>query len=519
MDALHEVVADVGEHAAERGGDAGEPRYQHGGHTQLAGDGRRVHRARAAEGEERELARVVPLVDRDEASRPGHLVVDDAHHGGGGFDRVEAERLADLLPHDPCNRVDVGGRFEPRDGPGVDAAQQQVGIGDGRLAAPPAVADGAGRRARALRTDPQQPAVVDPGDAAAARADGLDVHHRHPERHSVADVLLRRRRGRATAHDGDIEARPAHVATDDVGKARRAAEMGGRDGTGGGTGHHRLHRLLTRDARRHHAAVALHHQQVVREATGPEAALEVTEVARHDRLDVAVEGRRAAAFELAHLAKDVGTEGDVALRPDLARDRTGAPLVIRIEVRVEEADDDRFHAQVAERFDRATYLVLIQRGHDVAAGVDPFGHLETPVAGHDRFEVTEHAPGVGARAPAELEGVAEAPGRDHPAAHAAALEHRVGADRRAVDDRLERARVDIERRKPVHEAVRLIGGRGAHLRDAKSARGGVGEQQVGERASDIDAKNHRSLPVTHRFLAGGPSLSGRPLRMLVEPWR
>ena len=69
MQGAHEVVAHVGKHAAERGRDAGVARHQHVGHAELAGDGRRVHRPRAAEGEEGEIARVVPLVHGDQPRR------------------------------------------------------------------------------------------------------------------------------------------------------------------------------------------------------------------------------------------------------------------------------------------------------------------------------------------------------------------------------------------------------------------------------------------------------------------
>ena len=59
VDGVHQVLAQVGDEAAERVGEAGAGRHQHLGDAQLAGDGHRVQRASAAEGEQHEVARVV----------------------------------------------------------------------------------------------------------------------------------------------------------------------------------------------------------------------------------------------------------------------------------------------------------------------------------------------------------------------------------------------------------------------------------------------------------------------------
>ena len=132
----HEVVAHVGEHTAERGRDAGEARHQHVRHAELAGDGGGVHRPRATEGEEREVARVVPLVHRDEPRRARHLVVHHAQDRGRGLRLVQAQRRGDILAHDAAHRVDVRRAFQAADGAGVDAAEQQVGVGDRHLCPP-----------------------------------------------------------------------------------------------------------------------------------------------------------------------------------------------------------------------------------------------------------------------------------------------------------------------------------------------------------------------------------------------
>ena len=55
----HVIVAQVGHDAAQRIGDAGSRRHQHRGNAQLAGQRGRVQGAGAAEGEQREVARVM----------------------------------------------------------------------------------------------------------------------------------------------------------------------------------------------------------------------------------------------------------------------------------------------------------------------------------------------------------------------------------------------------------------------------------------------------------------------------
>jgi hypothetical protein len=63
----------------------------------------------------------------------------------------------------------------------------------------------------------EEPARVEPGDRAAARADPGDLDHRHPHGEAEVDLGLRRA-GRAPARDErGIERGAAHVAGDEIG--------------------------------------------------------------------------------------------------------------------------------------------------------------------------------------------------------------------------------------------------------------------------------------------------------------
>ena len=63
-----------------------------------------------------------------------------------------------------------------------DAAHDQIGVGDGRLVAAIRIAHRAGLGAGAARPDLEMALAADPGNRAAAGADGLDVDHRDAHR-------------------------------------------------------------------------------------------------------------------------------------------------------------------------------------------------------------------------------------------------------------------------------------------------------------------------------------------------
>ena len=67
-----------------------------------------VHAAAAAEGDEREVARVVAAVERDQLQRVDHVVVGDAHDPARRLDPVDAELGGDRVER-AFDGVHVGG--------------------------------------------------------------------------------------------------------------------------------------------------------------------------------------------------------------------------------------------------------------------------------------------------------------------------------------------------------------------------------------------------------------------------
>ena len=266
-----EVVAQVGDDAAERIGEARPRRDQHLRDRQLPRQRRGVQRPGAAEGEEREVARVVAARQAHHADRAGHAVVGDAHDRRRRRGRVEPERRADLREQRGADRLHRDRVLDGEQPVRVEPAEDQVGVGDGRSRAAAAVADRPRRRARALGADPQHAGGVDRGDRAAAGADRVDVDHRHVDRHRVLELEVARHRRHAAEDEGDVARRPAHVVADDVGElaSERAGlhrRRRGGDHARGRPRHHGGDRVLGDDRRRDRAAVALHHQQLAREA-------------------------------------------------------------------------------------------------------------------------------------------------------------------------------------------------------------------------------------------------------------
>ena len=156
---------------------AGRRRDEHGLHLELLRERARVQRPRAAERDEREVARIEALLDRDDAERTRHLRVDDRDRRRG-VDVAESRARGVVVELDPS-------REDAR-----QSSEKQVRVGHRRELAAVAVAGRAGIGARALGADPQRAALVEPDDRAAARADGV---HARP---SAGEPAARRPRVR-----------------------------------------------------------------------------------------------------------------------------------------------------------------------------------------------------------------------------------------------------------------------------------------------------------------------------------
>src|SRR5262249_16708086 len=141
-----------------------------------------------------EVARVIAAFDRDLAHRAGH-----GRYGelDGAFRQPfqilgVAQLRRQALQRLPCARpVEQHAPVEQRL---AQAAQHEVGIRDGERLPALAVAGWPRYRAGAAGADLERAVDVDPGDAAAARADRVDVHLRRIDGHAGDDVAGREQR-------------------------------------------------------------------------------------------------------------------------------------------------------------------------------------------------------------------------------------------------------------------------------------------------------------------------------------
>ena len=325
----------------------GEQRHDHGRNVQLAGDRHHVQRPGAARGDQREVARIVALGDRDLAHRERHLGDRDLDDRLRGRDGVELERLGDLLLDAARGAVGVELHLAAEEIVRIEPAEHHVGVGDGRLGAAAAVADRAGIGARAVRADLERADVVEPGDRAAAGADLDHVDHRQHHRMAAgiaADVVAGRHGRLAVADQARLGGGAAHVERDDVGEAERLPDLRRRDDAADRTGLHHGDRPLGRDLRRHHAAVRAHDREIAAKADVAEARLRGSPRSRRP----SGRYRRSPPWSTCARTRDTragsratATGRRRAARPDHL---AGDALVLGIDVGVQEAHRDRFDA-------------------------------------------------------------------------------------------------------------------------------------------------------------------------------
>ena len=362
----------------------------------------------------------------------------------------------------------------------------------GRFAAPP-VAGRSRRRAGRARADPEQAPVVGPGDGAAAGPDGDDVDDRGLHRQAV-DPGHRRQLGLAAGNERDVGAGTAHVEGDEVvvsgagdtayraDHAGRGAREEGRDGVP----RHRFGR--------HPPAIGLHDAEPPGEAATAKGGGEPADVAGHDRLHVGGEHGGRGALVFPELPGHVVRTGHRERRGDLANDACDHPFVVRVGVGMQEAESRRLVASFREHPpDQTGDRGAIRAPDDRAVGRDALVDLDDVPAGHDRFglgvaKVVDRVLVV----PLEQQHVADALRDEEADRGALAFEDRIGRHRRAVDELLDRSRVEAGRVDRPHGPLVGRCRRARHFRRAHGRP--VHRHQVGERPAYLDADPHASLP-------------------------
>ena len=148
-----------------------------------------MKRASPAESDHRQFARVITAPHGNQTQCVDHSGVGDLDDAIRGGDRIHAQRLGAFAANTFTGGFPVKMKIASQEVVRVEAPEDEVGIGNGGLLAAFAIADGARVRPRALRPDSQNPAGIDPGDAAAPGADFDEIDHRGPDRIAAASCL------------------------------------------------------------------------------------------------------------------------------------------------------------------------------------------------------------------------------------------------------------------------------------------------------------------------------------------
>ena len=252
-----------------------DPRNIHGARD-VAG----VHRTRAAETRENEIARISPAVCEHELDRLRHVFARNRDHRFGSFQRIEAKPIADL-DEDPISGIRVQRELPTQSG--VEPTEDEVGIGHGGLSTALSVARRARIRARALWADPQGASLVDPSDRSATCTDAADIEHGDGDRDFPFELVIMGDQPFTVVDDRGIEGGATHVGVDDVREFRRLAQIAGVGDTAGGPRFHKLLGSLDREVDAHHAAVALEREQRTVEAVVTQSTRQTVEIFCHDR--------------------------------------------------------------------------------------------------------------------------------------------------------------------------------------------------------------------------------------------
>src|SRR5262245_13529110 len=191
----------AGEHAPRREHGA-ESRHDHPLQIELTRNIGYVQSGGAAEGENGKAPGIDATAHRNQPNALRHMRVDDA------VDPLSRAHAVDPQPVGDAIDGDLGGaaikpRLAAEKVVGIKEAENETGVGDGRLAATGAVAGWARLRTRTLWPDMEDAAVVDARNRAAARANAGDIQALQGDA-LPGDAPVRADGGLAADHQGDI---------------------------------------------------------------------------------------------------------------------------------------------------------------------------------------------------------------------------------------------------------------------------------------------------------------------------
>ena len=303
--------------------------------------------------------------------------------------------------------------------------------------------------------------------------------------------------GATVSDQTDVVAGATHVHADHIAQAGARGRSGGGHHSPGGAGAHGEERAAPDVVRPGHTSRAGSQQELPAEAGVGQRRLEPAQIADDRRPDIGVHQGGRGPLELRWFRVDLVRERNQLHVGVLVHDHLpGASLVLRIQIRVQERNGDRGHAEGTETGGCLAHPFFVQRYVHRPFRSETLGHLEPHAPAGDgwgRFE--GGVPDVLFEAAAQLDLVPVALGDDEAGGGTRHLDHGVVGDGGAVDDRLAafQKRLDVlvvlghsQPPQALQDAGRLVR---RYRRRLLQEEGAIGSQQhaVGEGSTDIDA--------------------------------
>ena len=264
--------------------------------------------------------------------------------------------------------------------------EHKARVGQRRLCPARAIADRPRHRPRAVRSDMQDPARIDPRDGPAPGPHAFYVDGRKP-RHVAAERLsdpgFARHRDAAATHKADIEGRPPGIRNDGIGHRTVARGIE--------PARHRCHRRprvqrVDRRARK----IARHHRAPLRgqdkgatpEPFGGKAVGQAAKIAGHQRAQRCVDGRAGGPAVFAQRGVQLVRQRDRHARQSRGQNLAKPQFMCRVADRPEQADRHRLDTVRLQPVAEVGHGVLVQRVDDAPVRGNPLRHLECQVARH-----------------------------------------------------------------------------------------------------------------------------------------
>ena len=430
------LVHHVGGHEAHGAVDRGGRRDHHLLDAELGREPAGMHRAGAAEGEQGVAPRIVSALDGGVADQVAHLGVDDAVDGAGRLGDAHAQGPGHLLRHRPARGVHVEGDLAAEEVLGVQVSQDQAGIGHRGFGAAAVVAHRTGVGAGAARADLQEAGpLLEPGDAAASRANGLhpDLGRQQPV--AQEDGLVVPLHG-AAADNADLEGGAPHVRRHDVVDAAQAAHVVAGGDPGRGTRLDGSHGLAHRVVDAQDAAVGLHDQRLPPQAPVPQQRAQLVQVGADPGADIGVEDRCRGALVLSLEGSRLAGKGHEQVGMPPSQQLADDPFMAVVGDGPQERDRHRLDAAFHELFDGALGFRLVQVHERIALEIHAFVDLGNEGLGNEGLRLREggHVVCFGLRQPGHhaaahhQDGVAEPGCGYETGARAGARDQRIIAD-------------------------------------------------------------------------------------------